>query len=437
MAEFGTLLALFLIILIGFYLLGTPIAFSLGLTSLTIMLLPVGPSFTYQVFASQMYSQLNSFTLLAIPFFLFAGRMMNVIGMTDDLFDFATELVGSFPGGLGHVNVVVSILFSGMSGSAVADAAGVGVVEYKAMVERGYSGRFAAGITGASATIGPIIPPSIPLIIYGVFAEESIGALFIAGIIPGLLMGVCLMIFITLLALRAGEKLSQTRFPNLKRLGITGLKAVPGFLAPVIIIGGILFGFFTPTEAAAVAGLYTVIIGFGHYGLKLENILQTSKKTFEDTAVLTIIIGFASVYAFLINISGLPSMIEAFVLDFPFGATLLLFIIVALLLILGTFMSLLAIIIVTVPLLAPILPALGINVIHFGIVMMIALMIGLITPPLGIILFVLERVTPLSLVEISKGVAIFYIPLLTALIILILFPELSLYLPRRFGLGGL
>lgn len=426
--------AAFLLILLALYAMGVPVAFAIGLTSAVMMALPIGPQWTIETFATRLYSGVNSYTLIAIPFFILAGRVMNSIGMTDDLFDFSEELVGPLPGGLGYVNVVVSMIFSGMSGSAVADAAGLGTIEYKAMTERGYDERIATGITGASSTIGPIIPPSIPMIIYGVLAQVSIGALFIGGIIPGFLMAIGLMVCIFVMTKMKGD--SNTKSYDLKRLLRSFLVATPALVAPLVIIGGILMGLFTPTEAAVVATVYALLIGVFYYrAFSIEDFTSVLRDTFEDTIVLTVIIAFADVYGFLITISGIPGIIGDLLYQLPENPTIILLVLTAVLLVIGTFMDATATIIVTVPILAPILPELGVDLLVFGVIMMMTLMIGLITPPFGVVLFVLERVTGLSLKEIMRGVAPFYVPLIAVLVLVILFPGAILFLPRAFGLG--
>lgn len=434
MSEPLLLILLFVIPLLVLYLIGVHVAFALGLVSVVVMLSGLGPSWTVDIFANRMYSSLNSFTLLAIPFFLFAGRMMNNIGLTDDIFDFAESLVSPLPGGLGHVNVVVSIIFSGMSGAAVADAAGLGSIEYEAMTSRGWDGPTAAGITGASSTIGPIIPPSIPAIVYGVTAQVSIGALFLGGILPGLLMGLGLMAFITVGALRRGS--ADTAPFNLRRLASSSVRAIPGLIAPAIIIGGIATGIFTPTEAAAVAGIYAILLGVVVYrNLEWDTFRSILSNTFEDTAVLTLIIAFANVYGFVLTISGLPSMLTELLLTISTTPTVILLLFALFFLVLGTFMETIAIILIIVPIVAPILPDIGIDPIHFGIVMLVALMIGLISPPFGVVLFALERVTDLEIEEIIQGILPYYVPLLLALVLLILFPSITLSVPSYFGLA--
>ena len=422
----------FIAVLLLLYGMGVPVAYAIGLTGVIVMLLPLGPPLNAQVIAQRMYSGLNSFVLLAIPFFLFAGRIMNVIGMTDDIFDFAEETVEPLPGGLGHVNIVVSMIFSGMSGAAVADAAGLGTIEYKAMTDRGYPSRFASGITGSSATIGPIIPPSIPLIVYGVIAQVSIGALFIAGIIPGILMGLSLMGIVTFIAVK--NDWTQTASYNARKLVQSSIRAIPALMAPVIIVGGIMFGIFTATEAAVVAVVYAIGLGVFYYRtLNASNLYSVSKRTCIDSAALLLIIGLANMYGFLVTISGLPGFLAGGLIGLSESTLVILFVLVVVLLILGTFMETLAIILITVPILAPIFPELGVDPIHFGIVMMVTLMIGLITPPFGVILFVLERVTDEDLYGVMRGMVPFYIPLVLVLVLVIVFPDLSMFLVRYFG----
>lgn len=426
------LAGVFLLVLIALYAIGVPVAYAIGVTSLAVMLVPLGPTLNWQTFSQRIYAGTNSFVLLAIPFFLLAGRIMNATGMTEDIFDFAQEAASPLPGGLGHVNVVVSMIFSGMSGAAVADAAGLGSIEYKAMTERGYDPELAAGITGASSTIGPIIPPSIPIIVYGVIANVSIGGLFIAGIIPGLLMGLSLMVMVTIITVRAGSA-EMDRY-NVRSLASSTARALPALLTPVIIIGGIMFGVFTPTESAVVAVIYALLLGAFYYRALSGSVMyDIFRDTFIDTAALVIIIGMANLYGFLLVTSGIPAVLTEQIVALTDSRVFILFLLVGALLLLGTFMETLAIILVTVPILNPMFPSLGIDPLFFGIVMMIALMIGLITPPFGVVLFALGRVTDLEMDRIMRGITPFYPPLIAVLVLIILFPGIVLFLPSVFG----
>lgn len=432
MSEF--LLIVFIGLLMVLYGIGVPAAYSLALTVLLIMISPLGPEVNYIVITQRFWSGMNSWVLLAVPFFLMAGRIMNITGITDDLFNFATELVGPFRGGLAQVNVVVSLIFSGMSGSAVADAAGIGSVEYEAMTSNGYDGQAAVGVTGASAIIGPIIPPSIPVIIYAVLAEESIGTLFIAGIVPGLLMALAMGGTVVYLARK--EKWPKEGSFSLTRLLESFVKAIPGLIAPLIIIGGILAGYFTATEAALVAVVYALLLGFFYYrSISLRELYNASKETFEDTASIVVIFGFANLYAYWLTLSGIPTVIGEFITGLSTGPVVTMLILAMILLILGTFMEGMAVLLIMVPMLVPLYPQLGIDPIHFGIVMIVALMYGLITPPFGLILFVLERVTDESLDQVMKSMIPYYLPLAIVLLLIILFPDLSLALPEAFDLN--
>ncbi|MFD1599514.1 TRAP transporter large permease [Halobellus rarus] len=427
------LLVAFLGILFLLYGIGVPAAYSLAMTVLLIMFLPIGPELNFIVVTQRFWSGMNSWVLLAVPFFLMAGRIMNITGITDDMFNFATELVGPVRGGLAQVNVVVSLIFSGMSGSAVADAAGIGSVEYEAMTTNGYEGEDAVGITGASSIIGPIIPPSIPIVVYAVLAQESIGTLFIAGVVPGLLMALAMGGTVFYLA-RKHDWPSSGAY-DLSALFESFLKALPGLIAPLIIIGGILFGVFTATEAALVAVVYAILLGFFYYrSITLKDLYEVSKETFEDTASIVVIFGFANLYAYWLTLAGIPSLIGDIVTGIGASTLVTMLLLALVLLVLGTFMEGMAVLLIMVPMLVPLYPELGIDPVHFGIVMVVTLMYGLITPPFGLILFVLERVTNESLDKVMRSMLPYYLPLLVVLVLIILFPELSLALPEAFGL---
>jgi len=429
----SALLAAFSLTLLLLYALGVPVGYALALTVVFIMVAPLGPDPNFGTMAQRAYAGMDQWVLLAVPFFIFAGRLMNEAGITDDLFDFATELVGSMRGGLAQVNVIVSVIFSGMSGSAVADAAGLGLIEYEAMTSQGYEGKDAVGVTGASAIIGPIIPPSIPAVIYAVLVEESIGALFIAGVVPGLMLAGVLMITIYYIAGRNGWPGGDPI--DVRRLLKSLVRTVPGLMTPGIIIGGIIFGIFTATEAAIVASVWAMIVGKFYYGgIDLESYYSIVRETVVDTASIIIILGFANLYAFWLTLSGIPDILGDWILGISPNVTVTLLVLTVMLLVLGTFMETMAILLIMTPVLVPLFPVLGIDPIHFGIIMIVTLMYGLVTPPFGIILFVLERVTDVDLFDAMKSVAPYYVPLGVVLLCIVLFPELSLYLPRLFGL---
>jgi tripartite ATP-independent transporter DctM subunit len=423
------LLFLFIGTLLFFFIAGVPVAFALGLATLSLMFLGVGGGFNPELLAMRMFSGINSFILLAIPFFLFAGRIMNAGGMTTRIFDFSNSLVGRVKGGLGHVNILASMIFAGMSGTAVADAAGLGAIEYRAMKNAGYSDEVSVGITAASATIGPIVPPSVPLVIYGIIANVSVGSLLLGGLIPGIAIGLVLMIMTSFFA-------HIYNFPRGSARKWADIVAAfnRGFLAlgtPVILIGGILTGFFTATEAAAVAVVYALLLAMKIYReLNLKELWEIIKQTMIDSAVILLLVSVASAYAFMIVRSRLPIIFAEQILEITKDPLLVLLIVNALLLVVGMFLETIAALSILTPVLLPLVVMVGIDPVHFGLIMVFNLMIGLLTPPFGAVLFVLNKATGLPLTTILRGVLPFYIPLFIALVLITLIPSLTLWLPK-------
>lgn len=426
------LLGLFIGILLGLYLLEVPVVYALGLTSLILMMTSFIP---YQplLVAQTMVSGTNSFTLLAIPLFLQTGLLMNIMGLTDVIFDFAKSIVGPIRGGLAHVNIIASIIFSGMTGTAAADAAGLGAIEYRAMRNEGYDEGFSVAVTGSSSIIGPIIPPSVPLIIYGILARESIGTLFIAGVIPGLLMGIGLMALASYFAYK--RDYTRGDWWQVSNIVRSFVRAVPALGTPVLIIGGILGGFFTATEAGAVALFYTLFVGSVFYGgFSLTQLHETFEDGMTQTASLTFIIAAATLYGFLIRRAQLPDVLAESITSLSSDPMVLLFLIALVLFIVGLMLETIAAITILTPVFLPIVEQTAIDPIHFGIVMVMTLMIGLLTPPFGVVLFVLNSVTEVPFEQITRSMVPFYVPLLLTLIIIIAFPSLVLWLPRTMGL---
>jgi len=427
------LLALFIGVLLGLYLIEVPVVYALGLTSLILMLTTSIP-FEPLLVAQTMVSGSNSFVLLAIPLFLQTGLLMNALGLTEVIFSFAKAIVGPIRGGLAHVNIVASIIFSGMTGTAAADAAGLGAIEYKAMRDEGYGEGFSVAVTGSSSIIGPIIPPSVPLIIYGVIAQVSIGTLFIAGLVPGLVMGLGLMVLITIYANRRGYERGD--WWSLGEIGRTGIRALPALGTPVLIIGGILGGWFTATEAGAIALFYTIFIGTVFYNsLTWRELVQSFEDGMTQTSSLTFIIASAALYGFLIRRAQLPEILANAVTLISTDPLIILLLIASVLFVVGLMLETIAAITILTPVFLPVIEQAAIDPIHFGIVMIITLMIGLLTPPFGVILFVLNAVTGVSLERITQNMLPFYVPLLIALVLTIIFPELVLGLPRAMGLA--
>ncbi|CAN5680958.1 TRAP transporter large permease [soil metagenome] len=376
----------------------------------------------------RMVSGINSFPLLAIPFFILAGALMNAAGITDRIFDFARALVGWMRGGLGHVNVAASVFFAGMSGAAVADAGGLGMVEIRAMRNAGYDPGFAVGITAASSTIGPIIPPSLPLVIYGVVASASIGQLFAAGLIPGLLMALSLMIMVAFYARRRN-------YPRDERLMLRVIwfafrRAFLSLLTPVLIIGGILFGVFTPTEAAVAAAAYALILGALVYRtLTFRRLLHVSMETIETTAIVLMIVAAASIFAWILNSLRVPQQFAGLILSMTENEIAILLLINAVVLVVGLFMETIAAITILVPVLLPIALQVGMDPVQFGIVLVLNLMIGLLTPPVGMVLYVLSRVSGVPFERCAVATLPFMIPLVIVLMLVTFVPALSLWLP--------
>jgi len=421
------MLAFCLIFLIGLVLIGSPVAYAISLFVVLVFFLITGVPL--KVVPQMMISAVNSFPLMAIPFFMLAGALMNTGGITRRLFDFANCLVGHITGGLGHVNVVASMLFAGMSGSAVADAGGLGTIEIEAMTQYGYDRDFSAGITAASATIGPVIPPSIIFIIYGVLAEVSIGALFLAGFIPGVLMGLSLMVRIYLIAGKKNYPVSPR--PPFREVLNSFKGAFFPLLTPVIIIGGILAGVFTPTEAAVVAVVYALILGaFVYRELTFRSLWQTIHKVAIQTAAIMIITATASALGWLLTRSRIPQLIAEGILTVTDNPYLILLFLNILLLINGCLMEVIAALVILTPILVPMVKMVGIDPVHFGVVMTLNLMIGLLTPPLGMGLYTVQKVAGISFERITKAAFPFLLPLIIVLFLVTYVPDISLFLAK-------
>lgn len=408
---------------------GVPIFIALGLSSLIYTHFVSGiPDF---VVLHRMAGGVDSFPLLAVPFFILAGNLMNSAGITNRIFAFATAAVGWLRGGLGHVNVVGSVIFAGMSGTAVADAGGLGTIEIKAMRDHGYPTNFSVGITAASSTIGPIIPPSLPMVIFGVMANTSIGQLFAAGFVPGLLMAASLMIYTTWFARRHGIGSDQA-FRWLE-LGRSFLSAVPALMMPAIIIGGMTFGWFTPTEAAIAACVWALILGALLYRtLTFKQFYKITLDTIETTAAVLLIVGAASLFGWVLTTTQVTDKFAGLVLSVTTDPLLILLIINALLLVVGCFMETIAAISILVPVLMPVVLKVGIDPVQFGVIMVLNLMIGLLTPPVGMVLFILAKVANIPFDRTVRAVSPFLIPLLIVLLLITAIPELTLIVPQYF-----
>ncbi|ORE95206.1 TRAP-type C4-dicarboxylate transport protein, permease component [Stappia sp. 22II-S9-Z10] len=378
----------------------------------------------------------QSFLLLAVPLFIVAANIMNAGTISDRLLGFCVAVVGRFKGGLGHVNVVASLIFSGMSGSAVADASGIGKVIIDMMVRSGhYSRGYAAAITAASATIGPIIPPSIPMVLYALVSNSSIGYLFLGGIVPGLFMGMVLMMMNAIIATRRGFETDEV--VPLSELPKRTLNAFPALLMPAILLYGIYGGVTTPTEAAAVAAAYALVLaGVFYRALSLRALYSILVDSARSSAAVGIVIGGALILNYVVASENIPSQLAAVLVELDVSPIVFMLGVNILLLILGCLLDATTIILVIIPLFMPTCRELGIDLVHFGVVAVVNCMIGLITPPYGILLFVINAVTRIPLAEIIREIWAFLAVLVAALLVLIFVPDVTLWLPRVFGYQG-
>ena len=450
---------------------GVPVAIAMAGASLVyVMASGVAPDF---VVIHRMVSGVDSFPLLAVPFFILAGNLMNSAGITNRIYNFALALVGWLKGGLGHVNVVGSMVFAGMSGTAIADAAGLGTIEIKAMKDHGYSTEFAVGVTAASATLGPIIPPSLPFVIYGMFANVSVGALFLAGLMPGLVMALLMMATVAYFAHRNGWggdiRFDATRLLKaLLELAIVAafpvaiwaateagamptvavavalvvllaadrffsFDAVLPLLTPVLLIGGMTAGVFTATEGAIAACVWSLFLGLVWYRtLTWRMLVKVSMDTVETTATVLLIVAAASIFGWMLTVTRTTEAIAAWGLGFPQEAWVFLLLANLLMLFVGCFLEPTAAITILVPVLLPIVQQLGIDPVHFGLIMVLNLMIGLLHPPMGLVLFVLARVSKLSFERTTIAILPWLLPLLVSLVLVTYIPAISLWLPRLF-----
>lgn len=423
------MISILLIVFVALSLLRFPIALAIGIA--VAATIGAFSSLSYFVLVQRMVVGIDSFVFLAIPLFIMAGRLMNEGGITDRIFSFARAMVGHLRGGLGHANIVASMIFSGMSGSAVADAGGLGLIEIKAMNDQGYPKSFSGAVTVASSVIGPVIPPSIPMVLYGALAEVSVGRLFLGGVIPGILVGLSLMILVSILShIRDYPKdapVSAREF--MRRLGRA---ALPG-LTPVIIIGGILGGVFTPTEAAAVAVVYAFVISFFVYRtIRFRDVPQIVLETMVTTAVVTFVISAASSFSYLLIISNVANALAELLMSLTSNPWMLLLILNVVLLLFGAIMEAGVAMILLVPILIPVLNMVGIDLVHFGVVMTLNLMIGVATPPVGMGLFVVSQVADLRVEELMKSILIFLVPPIVVLFLVTFVPPLATWIPSLF-----
>ncbi len=422
----------FLPLFLLFLALGMPVFFGL-VAAPGILLWLNGQERDIVLLYRNIYNGMDSFPLMAVPFFMLAGELMNKGGITIRLVEFSQALMGHLRGGLAHVNVLSSILFAGLSGSAVADTSALGSMLIPAMEKQGYTRRFAAAITAASSVIGPIIPPSGIMIIYAYVMGESVAALFLAGIVPGILVGTGLMVMIKLLADRYDFPAASRRYSWRER-GDASLKAFFPLMTPVIILGGILLGVFTPTEAAAVAVGYALFIGlFVLKTLRARDLPEILSRAATTSAVVLLLVGAAMAFKTVVSLSHLPETLAAFILSLSENPLILLFLINILLFVVGMFLDAGPAIIILGPILAPIFIALGVDPVHFAIIMSVNLTVGLATPPMGLVLFVASSVSGERVETIARAILPFLAVEILVIFLITYFPALSLTIPRLTG----
>ena len=420
------MLWLFVIMLVLFAV-STPIAWSMAIAATVYM--AIGPHIPLQGMVQRMIGGIDTFPLLAIPFFILAGNLMNTGGITDRLVTFARALVGHIIGGLAHVVVVTNMIMAGMSGSGVADAAGTGTVLIPAMKKAGYGVSFSAAIVGSAGTIGPIIPPSIPFVIYGSIASASIGRLLLGGAVPGVLMGIMLMIFVYFIAKRRHYPSEQRA--TWRELGRATLRAIPPMGMPIIILGGIIGGIMTPTESAAAGAAYAFVLGFFVYReIKLSHIAEIITESVMGTAAILIIMSAAQPFSWVLTYELAPVKVLALVESAKLVQWQLYLVINVAMLILGCFMEGLAVMVMAVPVLLPLLQHAGIDLVHFGVVFTLNVTIGAITPPVGTIMYVVCALGKISIAEFAREVWPFVIALTIALLLVTYMPWLALWLPN-------
>lgn len=414
------------LIFLALAILGFPIAYSMGLASVFYLLTSNIP---LSVLAHRLPNALNSFPLVAVPVFIFAGSLMNTSGITDRLFNTARLLVGRRKGGLAHVNILASLIFSGISGAALADIGGLGKIEIKAMTDQGYDPGEAAAITAASATIGPIFPPSIPLIIFATVAEVSGIKLLIAGVVPALLITILLMIVVTVIA-HIKDYPSDTIRPDKKTAGKAIVNSLPALFAPLLLAGGLLSGWFSPTEVASVTVAYSLFLGiFIYREITLKNIIRMARETIRSTGQILIVVACASVFAWVLTVEQIPAQMADLLLGISRNPIVLLLLVNVLLLIIGMIMDTIAAILVITPIIYPAMMMVGVDPIHLGIVVVFNLMIGLLTPPVGMSLYMVSVVADQPVERVMKKILPYFIPLIIALLIVTLFPVISTSLP--------
>ena len=421
-------IAIIFIMLCGLVFLGVPVAFSIGLTALVNLMARGDLPLTIMV--QRMVNGLDSFPFLAIPLFILAGQLMNRTGLTDRIFDFALSIVGHIKGSLAHVNVIASIIFAGISGVAQADAAGLGMIEIQAMRKAGYRLDYAAAVTATSSIVGPIIPPSVIMAVFSVISSISLARLFLAGFIPGLIMGLCLMGLIYFLGATGRQTGTVYKRQSIRTIMKRFLRAAPALLTPVILVAGMLLGAATPTELGAICVVYGFFLALFYGKLTFGTLIKVFEETLIMVGILVFVIAASFPLSWLVAINDLPSKLASFMMAISTSKWVILIILNIILLILGSILETTAILLIMVPVLYPLMQNLGVDPVHFGLIVVINLLIGAVTPPFGMCLYIVREITGVPFIDVVKRTIPFLIPLLLTLLLVTFVPKISLFLPN-------
>lgn len=421
-----TLAMLGLPLLVVMFIMGIPVVYGLLATSLYIMLTSTG--IQWVSVTQYMINGLNSFTILSAPLFLLAGTIMNCCSITDRLFKFCELCIGWLPGGLGHVNVLASFVFAGMSGTAIADATGLGLIEIRAMEANGYDKDFACSVTATSSCLGPIIPPSMPLVVYGTVSGASVGALFIAGVLPGVIMALLMMVLVSIYAVK--NKYPRGHFPTLKEFVKGFFQGIGPLLTPVIILLGIYTGICTPTEAAAVVVAYSMFLGVVVYReVSIKEMVRAFRSSVVDVVAVCVLVAASTLFGAVIVRALIPQTLVELIVSAISNKYVFLIVLNLVLLVVGMFMETVSAITILTPIIVPIAKAFDINLVHLGVIMVLNLMIGVVSPPFGVVLFALNKVGSIPIGRLIKAMIPWYICLIIALALVSFFPALTLWLP--------
>jgi len=418
--------ALLFFLFMVFIFIRIPVAMAIGLS--TYIAFVIG-GYDLMSLPQQMATSTKSIPLMAIPFFILAGNLMNEMGITKKIFDFSNSVVGSIRGGLAHVNILASMIFAGISGAALADAAGLGIIEIKAMKESGYEESFSAAVTAASATIGPIIPPSIMMVIYAIMANVSIAEMFLAGVVPGVLIGLFLMIFIYFRVVTGLQTCPPPIKWSMRRLVSSIKDGVLALLSPVIIVWGMVGGMVTPTEAGILAIVYSILLGFIFRTIRLHSFVSVVVESVISTALIMYIIAVSSAMSWLITMEGTPIVLAESLGQLTTNKYVMFLILNVFLLLLGCILETLPAMLIAVPILLPVIQQFNINPVHFGVILVFNLLIGIITPPMGIGLYVMTAVSGVKFEALVRSCAPFLISLIASLLVITYFPQICLFLP--------